>query len=76
MHTVGTRTVMDAAERERREAYARVRASFRLEDQAMTPEEERELEPYFRGEVTLESITERAIARFRVTPAGPGGIDG
>jgi hypothetical protein len=66
---------MDDAERERREAYARVRASFRLEDQALTPDEERELEPYFRGDVSLEEITARAVARFRVSDPGPGGSD-
>lgn len=62
---------MDEAERERRDAYARVRASFRLEGQALTPDEERDLEPYFRGEVSLEEVTRRAIERFRVKdPSG------
>lgn len=66
---------MDEAERERREAYARVRASFRLEGQALTPDEERELEPYFRGDVSLEEITRRAIERFKVK-GPPGGAHG
>lgn len=72
----GTRHAgMDEAERERRDAYARVRASFRLEAQALTPDEERELEPYFRGEVSLEEVTRRAIERFRVKEP-PGGAHG
>lgn len=64
---------MDEEERQRREAYERVRASFRLEGQQLRPDEERELEAYFRGEVTLEDLTARAIARFSApakTPAG------
>jgi hypothetical protein len=58
---------VDEEERRRREDYARVRASFQLEGMALTPEEERDLEPYFRGEMTLDELTRRALARFRPT---------
>lgn len=64
---------MDEEERLRREAYERVRASFRLEGQQLRPDEERELEAYFRGEVTLDELTARAIARFSTAANTPTG---
>lgn len=64
---------MDDQERQRRDAYERVRASFRLEGQQLRPDEERELEAYFRGEVTLDELTSRAIARFTAAAKTPAG---
>jgi hypothetical protein len=52
---------MDPDERERREAYARVRASLALEGMELTAEEEAALEPYFRGECSLDELTARVV---------------
>lgn len=58
--------MIDAEERERREAYARVRASFALEDLQLTRDEELDLESYLRDGVSLEELTACAVARWHV----------
>lgn len=59
---------MDYDESERREACARVRASFALEGLQLTRDEEAVLEPYFRGEISLDELTKREIARWAIAP--------
>lgn len=59
---------MDHDERDRREAYARVRANFALESMQLTSDEEAAIEPYFRGEISVDELTRRQIERWTIAP--------
>lgn len=59
---------MNQEERERRAAYARVRASSALEGMQLTRDKETALEPYFRGEISLDELTKREITRWTNAP--------